>query len=111
MILSHIFRAGNPAIGEMADGLVMDRGALTHNLKPLERDGLICVKIDPRDRRNRLVSLTDAGRAKLAESEPLWAMAQRRFEAAFGAAETGSVWDALTFIVSDAFVHSFEKAA
>jgi DNA-binding MarR family transcriptional regulator len=110
-ILNHIFRAGTPAIGELADGLVMDRGALAHNLKPLERDGFLEVMTDPRDRRNRLVSLTDAGRAKLAESEPLWALAQRRFEVAFGAAESGALLEALNFIVSDIFVHTFENAA
>jgi DNA-binding MarR family transcriptional regulator len=51
-ILSHIARTETPPIGELAEALVMDRGALTHNLKPLERDGLVEVGIDPDDRRN-----------------------------------------------------------
>src|SRR5882762_10873628 len=56
-ILNHIARAGAPPLGELAEALVMDRGALTHNLKPLERDGLVKIEIDPQDRRNRRVAL------------------------------------------------------
>jgi DNA-binding MarR family transcriptional regulator len=110
-ILNHIFRAGTPPIGELAEALVMDRGALTHNLKPLERDGLVEVRIDPGDRRNRLIALTSAGRAKIAESEALWARAQRGFEAAFGATESVSLREALGFIVSGAFASAFEQGA
>jgi DNA-binding MarR family transcriptional regulator len=110
-ILSHIFRAGRPAMGELAESLVMDRGALAHNLKPLERNGLIEVTVDPKDRRNRLVSLTSGGAAKLSESEALWARAQQRFEAAFGTAEAASLRQALALIASGDFVRSFESAA
>src|ERR1700744_4295985 len=63
-ILNHIARIGAPSLGELAEALVMDRGALTHNLKPLERDGLVEIGVDPQDRRNRLVTLTMKGRGK-----------------------------------------------
>src|ERR1700678_2698905 len=36
-MLMHIARAGEPAMGELAAALGLDRSALTHNLKPLER--------------------------------------------------------------------------
>jgi DNA-binding MarR family transcriptional regulator len=106
-ILNHIARTGAPPIGELADALVMDRGALTHNLKPLERDGLVKISVGPTDRRNRLIGLTAAGRAKLAQSEALWASAQRGFEAAFGAAKSTSLRKALEYLVSDRFVKAF----
>ena len=106
-ILSHIARTGTPPIGELAGALVMDRGALTHNLKPLERDGLVEIGIDPDDRRNRRVALTAAGRSKLAESEPLWKRAQEGFEAAFGAAKSASLRKALEYVVSEDFVAAF----
>jgi DNA-binding MarR family transcriptional regulator len=106
-ILNHIARAGTPPLGELAEALVMDRGALTHNLKPLERDGLVEISVDPDDRRNRLVALTAAGRAKLAESEPLWKRAQQRFEAGFGAAKSASLRQALEYLVSEDFVVAF----
>jgi DNA-binding MarR family transcriptional regulator len=106
-ILNHIARGGTPPLGELAEALVMDRGALTHNLKPLERDGLVEVHVDPDDRRNRLVSLTAAGRAKLAESEPLWKRAQAGFEASFGAAKSASLRQALEYLVSEDFSVAF----
>jgi DNA-binding MarR family transcriptional regulator len=106
-ILSQIARTGPPPVGELADALVMDRGALTHNLKPLERDGLVEIRVDPDDRRNRLIALTKAGRAKLAESEPLWQRAQDGFEAAFGAAKSATLRKALEHIVSEEFVAAF----
>jgi DNA-binding MarR family transcriptional regulator len=86
---------------------VTDRGALTHNLKPLERDGLVKIEIDPQDRRNRLVALTASGRTRLAESEALWQRAQQGFERAFGAAKSNSLRKALEFLVSDGFATAF----
>ena len=106
-ILNHIARAGTPALGELAEVLVMDRGALTHNLKPLQRDGLVKISVDPQDRRTRLIALTAQGRAKLAESEALWARAQRGFEASFGVAKSASLRQALEYLVSDDFVNAF----
>src|SRR5258708_6753529 len=83
-ILVTIARTGTPTMGELAELLVLDRSALAHNLKPLEREGLIEVVAHAHDRRSRLVSLTPMGRKKLAQSLPLWEDAQRRFESAFG---------------------------
>jgi DNA-binding MarR family transcriptional regulator len=107
--LNHIARSGAPPIGELAEALVMDRGALTHNLKPLERDGFVKISVDPDDRRNRLIALTASGRAKLAESEALWARAQQGFEAAFGVAKSSSLRNALEYLVSDQFVNAFGR--
>jgi DNA-binding MarR family transcriptional regulator len=82
---------------------VMDSGALAHTLKPLERDGLIAVAVDPDDRRNRLITLTRRGRAKLAETDALWAKAQRGFEAALGRAESEALREVLRSLISDDF--------
>ena len=109
-ILNHIARAGTPSVGELAADLVMDRGALAHNLKPLERDGYVRQDVDPRDRRNRVISLTAEGRAKLRESELLWARAQRKFDKAYGSAASGALREALALIASDKFIASFAGA-
>ena len=106
-ILNHIARSGTPPIGELAEALVMDRGALTHNLKPLERDRLVEIRVDPKDRRNRLVALTAAGRARLEESAALWQRAQDGFEAGFGVAKSASLRKALEYLVSEDFVVAF----
>jgi DNA-binding MarR family transcriptional regulator len=106
-ILNHIARMGAPPLGELAEALVMDRGALTHNLKPLQRDRLVEIEVDPDDRRNRLIELTAAGKKKLAESEALWKRAQDGFEAAFGAPQSASLRKALEYLVSEDFVTAF----
>lgn len=80
-----------PTMAELARALVTDRSALGHNLKPLERDGLIALQEGDEDRRRRHVVLTEQGEAKLAEARPLWATAQAQFNAVFGEAEAASL--------------------
>lgn len=53
----------------------MDRTTLTRNLKPLEREGWLQIKIG-RDQRTRIVSLTTQGEAALERALPLWQKAQ-----------------------------------
>jgi DNA-binding MarR family transcriptional regulator len=106
-ILDHIARSGIPLAGELAAALVMNRGALTHNLKPLERNALVVVKSDPQDHRRRQIAITAKGRRKLAESEALWLRAQRRFERTFGESNSTALRGALAFISSDRFLRGF----
>jgi len=109
-ILAQIGRSEPTTVGRLANALVMDSGALAHTLKPLERDRLVAIAIDPDDRRNRLITLTRQGRAKLSESDVLWAKAQSSFEAAFGRVESDSLRAALRLLVSDQFSSVFEEA-
>ena len=109
-ILVQISRSEPTTVGALAEALVMDSGALAHTLKPLERDRLVTIEIDPDDRRNRRITLTAKGRAKLAQTDALWAKAQRGFEIAFGRAESEALREALRFLVSDNFVSTFESS-
>jgi DNA-binding MarR family transcriptional regulator len=109
-LLVHIARAGTPTMGELAAALVLDRSALAHNLKPLERDGLVEILVDPQDKRSRLVGLTALGETKLDESMALWRDAQHRFEAAFGPDEAGALRAVLDVIASPEFTRAFEVA-
>jgi len=108
-ILAQLGRSEPATVGQLAEALVMDAGALAHTLKPLERDRLIAVTVDPSDRRNRLIRSTRQGRAKLVESDALWAKAQTGFEAAFGRVESEALRQALQLLVSDRFNSIFEK--
>lgn len=108
-LLAQIGRMGATTVGKLAEAMVMDPGALAHTLKPLERDGFVTVMVDPTDRRNRQISLTRQGQAKLVETKPLWEKAQRGFEAAFGRTESDSLREALRLLTSDAFVVDFEN--
>ena len=109
-ILIHIARAGTPTMGELAAALVLDRSALAHNLKPLERDGFVVVVVDPADKRTRLVTLTELGEVKLRESQRLWQKAQHRFETAFGSDDAIALRQSLTMISSDGFATAFQEA-
>ena len=109
-ILVEISRSAPTTMGALARALVMDAGALAHTLKPLERDGYVALATDPDDRRNRRITLTRKGRAKLAQSDQLWADAQEGFEAAFGRTKAKALREALGLIVSDDFVTAFERA-
>jgi len=109
-LLIHIARAGTPAMGALAAALVLDRSALAHNLKPLERDGLVAVLVDPEDKRSRLVALTARGRAKLDQSMALWHQAQHRFETAFGPERAAALRATLDVIASPEFARAFDAA-
>ena len=99
-ILVYIKQAGSPTIGRLADALVLDRTALNHNLKPLQRDGLVAISVDRDDRRSRLVQLTRRGEARLEESRSAWKRAQDRFEAAVGSKEAAELRKTLEWIAS-----------
>lgn len=108
-ILTQIRRSQPITVGSLAAALVMDSGALAHTLKPLERDRLVSIDIDPEDRRSRLITLTPLGRKRLAASDVLWETAQRAFEQAFGRAKSEAIRDAMRLLVSDNFAATFEK--
>lgn len=61
-----------PSMGSVASLLAMDRTTLTAALKPLERRRLVAVRVDPADKRGRLMVLTAAGRSLLARATPIW---------------------------------------
>ena len=71
-LLMSLNRPKPPGIGPVAGLLAMDRTTLTAALKPLERRGLVVVKVDPDDRRGRLLALTPKGRRLLAAAVPVW---------------------------------------
>ncbi|NMG40164.1 MarR family transcriptional regulator [Chelativorans sp. ZYF759] len=71
-LMMSLNRPDSPRMSDIADFLAMDRTTLTAALKPLEKSGFISVRPDERDRRNRRLSLTDAGREILARAVPIW---------------------------------------
>jgi len=108
-LLFHIARAGTPTVGELAGSLALDRSALAHNLKPLERDGLVQVVVDKNDKRSRLAILTEDGHAKLVESLPLWERAQECFEMLFGGKKAKALRASLEFLASAESAQAFRN--
>jgi DNA-binding MarR family transcriptional regulator len=109
-ILAQIARSGPASIGVLADALVMDPGGLAHTLKPLVRDGLVAIKVNPEDRRNRLIFLTAAGKARVKQSDRLWAKAQQAFEKGFGTARSKALSEAIDLLISHQFPQDFRAA-
>jgi DNA-binding MarR family transcriptional regulator len=79
-LLMSLNRPVPPPMGPVAQLLAMDRTTLTAALKPLERRGLVRIDIDAKDRRGRLLVLTDAGREVLASAVPIWRETHRVIE-------------------------------
>src|SRR5882757_3669873 len=77
-------------MAELAATLVIERSALGHTLRPLERDGLIVLQ-EGEDRRQRHVVLTPKGKAKCREGVRAWQTAQDRFEEVFGRSEANAL--------------------
>jgi DNA-binding MarR family transcriptional regulator len=72
------------SVGALAERLGMHPTTLNRDLKPLKAQRLIADAIDPSDRRIRAVTITRAGRARLARALPFWRRAQKQLEHALG---------------------------
>jgi DNA-binding MarR family transcriptional regulator len=64
----------------IARKLAMHDTALVRNLRVLERRGWVSISVGA-DRRQRLVTLTEAGREAFAQALPLWNRAQKEIAA------------------------------
>ncbi|TXN17255.1 MarR family transcriptional regulator, partial [Methylobacterium sp. WL93] len=71
-LLMSLNRPEPAPMASVARLLAMDRTTLTAAVKVLERRGLATVAVDPKDRRGRLLALTEAGRASLVAAVPVW---------------------------------------
>ncbi|HEX2146741.1 MAG TPA: MarR family transcriptional regulator [Pseudorhizobium sp.] len=59
-------------MGPVATLLAMDRTTLTAAIKVLERRSMVETMPDPKDRRSRLMRLTEDGRQLLSQALPVW---------------------------------------
>jgi DNA-binding MarR family transcriptional regulator len=83
--LLRVLSARGPlSVNQLATSLVMDRTTLARDLKPLERDGFVKTSIDSSDNRVRLAAITEQGRARLEQAQPLWQEAQKHMVQVLG---------------------------
>ena len=80
-LLSHVVQLGPIRRSDLAQRMQLDASTLTRNLQPLVAHGWIDAGPGA-DARSRLVSATDAGRAKRAEAQRAWKQAQLALNAA-----------------------------
>ena len=79
-LLHVLARAGQVRQGDLSGLTSLDETTLTRNLRPLEKRGWVAIRAGE-DRREKLVTITDAGTAKLAAARPAWERAQARMQA------------------------------
>jgi DNA-binding MarR family transcriptional regulator len=83
-IVSALSRLPNMTMAELAQAMVMERTTLVRVLQPLLRSGLVAAEQLGTCHRRLQLTLTEPGRAKLAEATQHWEAAQNEFEARFG---------------------------
>lgn len=88
-LLRQLVRHGERTMRELAALVVIEETALNRAARGLESRGWIAIRTGE-DRRARVLAITAAGRALLAEAEPRWHAVQRRM-----AAELGADWQVL----------------
>lgn len=101
-ILYKLAKHGPLLIGQLAEIIAMDRTTLSSNLKPLERDGLLEVRMG-KDRRAREVHITGAGLTLFHKAFPLWEAVQEQFENSYGAQKAASLRKALRSVLDSGF--------
>src|ERR1700704_6658963 len=82
-LLTALAATGEANQKRLSAGFAMDSTTLTRTLGLLRRQGWIRVR-HGRDRRERLFSLTQAGKRQLAEAQPHWERAQQRLRQELG---------------------------
>ncbi|MBP7565810.1 MAG: winged helix-turn-helix transcriptional regulator [Burkholderiaceae bacterium] len=83
-LLSHVVKLGPLRPVDLARWMRMEPSTLTRNLRPLIDQGWVVLEPGA-DARSRLVSATDAGRAKRAEAQRHWRTAQESLNQQLGA--------------------------
>jgi DNA-binding MarR family transcriptional regulator len=94
-LLTALAITGQANQGRLSAGFGMDSTTLTRTLAVLRKQGW--VQVQPgEDRRERLFSLTQAGKRRLAEAQPFWELAEQRLRKKLGGAD----WKRMKKIVS-----------
>jgi DNA-binding MarR family transcriptional regulator len=99
-VLRVLSQIRSSSVQHLAEIMQLDRTTMGRNLRPLERDGMILITVDPADRRIRSLAITARGRACLAAAEPLWQKVQERLEARFGVEQTHHLHAAFASILA-----------
>lgn len=103
-ILGYLKNQGAQTMNELAELMTMDRATIGHNLRPLERDGLVSIQVSERDRRARIVSITDEGLRRMELGRLGWERAQAEFEEKFGNEQAASMRNIMDGVIGISFI-------
>ncbi|ATB37361.1 transcriptional regulator [Cystobacter fuscus] len=97
-ILNRVYTQGPRTVKELAEQLFMDPSTLTHNLRPLLKEGFVELQVGT-DRRRRVIALTPRGEAVREKARALWLRAQVRFEQEFGDTQAATLREMMSAVV------------
>ncbi|HEX4810963.1 MAG TPA: MarR family winged helix-turn-helix transcriptional regulator [Bryobacteraceae bacterium] len=100
-LLTALARAGEVNQKRLSEGFVMDSTTLTRTLDRMRAQGWISVK-QGRDRRERLFSLTAAGKRQMAKAKPYWDVAESRLRNELGESGWKEMKEAVTLVTKGA---------
>ncbi len=89
-LLSYVARLGPVRPGDLALAMKIDPSTLTRNLKPLVAAGWVTLAAGA-DGRSRCVTVTEAGRAKRADAQRRWKVAQEAINHTLGVARVNAL--------------------
>ncbi|WP_157287105.1 MarR family winged helix-turn-helix transcriptional regulator [Bradyrhizobium yuanmingense] len=98
-LLGFLAAEGPMTMANLANIMTMDRATVGHNLRPLERDGFLEIRVSDEDRRVREVAITDRGQEMLLAAHPAWQKARDGFEKAFGGREAGHLRELMKRVI------------
>ncbi|MDF0518695.1 MarR family winged helix-turn-helix transcriptional regulator [Bradyrhizobium yuanmingense] len=98
-LLGFLASEGPMTMAHLANIMTMDRATVGHNLRPLERDGFLEIRVGEEDRRVRQVAITDRGQEMLFAAHPAWQKARAGFESAFGVREAGHLRELMKRVI------------
>jgi len=99
ILLGFLGSEGPMTMAQLANTMTMDRATVGHNLRPLEREGWVEIKVGATDRRVREVSITDRGHEVLLRAYPTWRRARDGFESSLGAREVADLRDLMARVI------------
>jgi len=95
-LLSLLGREGEVRQRELSGQTLLDETTLTRALRPLVAGGWVAVRAGE-DRREKWVTITEAGTAKLEQARPAWERAQQRMRSLL----PEGVWQELMAVLPD----------
>jgi MarR family transcriptional regulator for hemolysin len=109
----HVLQAalsGEHTQTELAGMVGLDKTTMVATIDELERDGLAERRLAPHDRRARIVSVSAAGRRKVAEAEQVKERVQKEVLGELSAREGQALMDALSKLVDGRLAEQVECA-
>lgn len=89
-LLRLLDRVGEVRQGDLGEMASLDETTLTRTVRPLQKSGWVTIRAGA-DRRERLVAITEAGKAKVEQARPAWSRAQGRLKNVL----PDGMWDSL----------------